>query len=130
MFFNLLFIMKKFRHKTLWWIAQERIDNKYRVFVWKNGLEMDVVDWIPKELIENSQDREEFVEKDWIGDILLEYNKDSFLNCERMRKIIEKHAPKVKKFTEEEVQVWNEMNFRMCPDTICDFLRVNWLLEE
>jgi hypothetical protein len=28
---------------------------------------MDILDWIPKELIENSQDREEIVEtKDWI----------------------------------------------------------------
>ncbi len=138
MFFNLLFIMKKFRHKTLLWIAQERIDNKYRVFV-KNGLEMDVVDWIPKELIENSQDREEIVEKDWITNARDEYwilNKRNTDTEQDFREAIEKHCPPLqKKFNKESfldyhAESFNKWNFTTRPDVVNNFLRVNWLLEE
>jgi hypothetical protein len=67
---------------------------------------------IPCELIENSQDREEVVEtKDWIDDVYDEYQRAVPAECinsdewyrMKMRKAIEKHAPKQKKFTKEEV---------------------------
>lgn len=129
-------MMKKFVHKTLWREAKEKNirfeQEKQRMYLVKRPNSKQWF-YIHPELIEWCDERKEFVEKDWITNARDEYwilNKRNTDAKQDFREAIEKHAPKVKKFTEQEVQRWNEMNFRMCPDTICDFLRVNWLLKE
>jgi len=115
--------MKKFKHKTIWWIA-ERSESNWWDYVIANTLD---VSWLPKELIENSQDREEVIEKDWIWKAF-----DEFWNNEtEFRQAIEKHAPKLK-FTINDIS--NYTNLRNSPYwtveyvAIRDFLKDNNLL--
>lgn len=100
--FNLFFIMMKtYKHRTLGWIYERLGDNYNPVVNQTHNWPMMPFSIIP-ELIENSQDREEVVEKDWIDEAR------SGIKCittkETFREAIEKHAPKQKKFTIEEIQ--------------------------
>lgn len=114
--------MRQFKHKTLWWIAQQQSewDNKYVV---GNSFRF------PEELLINSSDREEVVERDWVEkcvDEIFEYQRwrpwdePDYVS---IRKIIEKHAPKQKMFTREEV----ESHWHLW-EMICDFLKEHNLL--
>lgn len=107
----------KYRHKKLWWIIKEQ-DN------WYDATQPNtLITTIPKELIEDSQDRELIEEKDWIGNMYKELwmvfgEKD-------LRKAIEKHIPKI---TEREIfkiiwplECWEEMTA---------LLKSKWLLAE
>lgn len=90
---------------------------------------MDVMDFVKKELIENSSDREEVVEKDWISNAWKEYEECWTTNgYEEFREIIGKHVPKVKKFTRDDVtnrkhaQDKFELQNMTLSDMICSFL--------
>lgn len=107
--------MKTYKHKTLWWYAKKRIDDDYRIYVWKNWIEMEVMDFVKKELIENSSDREEVVEKDWIRlvfeEILWREMVDEKSWLIMWRQAIEKHAPK-QKFTRDDLRERNKQPLR------------------
>ena len=73
---------------------------------------------IYKELIENSQDRKEVVEKDWIDKAfdsayqLKENNTYEGEMRDKFREAIEKHCPPLqKKFTKEEISDWFYDNY-------------------
>lgn len=101
---------------------------------------MDVVDWIPKELIENSQDREEVVEQPpkRMRDVIEAYNKNyTHLNDHKLIQALEKHCPPLqKKFTEEDIvassrkEMYRDTEWFVILNEIKYFLKTNWLLEE
>jgi len=74
---------------------------------------------VRSDLIENSQDREEVVESDWIYDIIKDLQNNSREldeeSAKEIRQAIEKHAPKEKKFTEEELWVFSEKHLLTLP---------------
>lgn len=86
---------------------------------------------IYKELIEDSQDREEVVEKSWINDARDMFRRrwPTWQDEKDFRDAIEKHAPKVKKFTRDDVtnrkhaQDKSELENMTLSDMICTFLR-------
>ena len=100
---------KTYKHRTLGWIYERLGDNYNPVVNQTHNWPMMPFSIIP-ELIENSSDREEVVEKYWVEmcvDEIFEYQRwrpwdePDYVS---IRKIIEKHAPKQKKFTREEIQ--------------------------
>jgi len=115
--------MRKFKHKTLWMIAEQNNDFSYWDYViesidanysrWSKAYpDLRVVRTIPPELIENSQDRQEVIDRDWISNAWKEYEECWTTNgYEEFREIIKKHVPQANKFTKKEV--W-------------DFFRNNW----
>lgn len=138
---------KQYKHKKLWWIAKERIDDgTYSVYVIYDELEKPKLDWISKELIEDSNDRELIKEKDWINKIVDDFvesrRKDNDgksyryirFEVESLKRNIEKYIPKI---TEEELDSiinkglnyyeWNEMVFWY---QIRDMLKEKWLYKE
>ena len=125
-------IMKTYKHKTLWWIARQDNTERYYTFDW------DVKYYFPTKLIENSQDREEVVETDWIDDAIADYDVSEYNTDKRkynLRKAIEKHCPpKVKKFTRDDIlnfyDIYKWMKGNLMVHHICEFLIANWLLEE
>lgn len=78
--------------------------NEPRASVSENWNKNNYIFMMYPELIENSQDREEVVEKDWIDDVMRDIAKID--DKAQFRKILEKHAPKVKKIRKSEVQGW------------------------
>lgn len=101
--------MRQFKHKTLWWMAEhfntwvvewyKISDKKWLLVFWD--------EWTSKEnLIELWF--EEVVEKDWIENVITELVKlDRDMmpqEREEVRRAIETHAPKTKKFTRQEVR--------------------------
>lgn len=125
--------MKKFKHKTLWWDAKEtehEMENYYWVFkIWKK-----IGTPVFKELIEADSNREEVVEKDWIDDAITDYDVseyNTYKRKENLRQAIEKHAPKERKFTREDIDNWyNSASYIWTRGYIEWFLRGHWLLEE
>lgn len=130
--------MKTYKHKTLWWIAEKSNERPYH---YKLKFE-DEIEYVRSDLIENSQDREEVVEKDWIDDARkyhcnIRGYDESKLDKHKtyFRQAIEKHAPKEKKFTEEELWVFSEKHLLTLPynDVVkwmIKFLQAHWLFEE
>lgn len=135
-------MMRKFKHRTLGWIAKPYKDNElypdcYQIVKdpkedtamvssqWWGVIEYFIV---YKELIENSQDREEVIEKDWKQKIIDDTNKYWVLE---LRNIIEKHAPKQVKFTRDNIQKWYN-NYPSMDGTkmVRDFLKDHNLLDE
>ncbi len=97
--------MRKFKHKTLWWIA-----NFDDILNWIYKIEnKEAYNYIDKQLIENSQDREEVIEKDWIDKCIDEiHNNDIRTDDEKeirkiIREIILKHAPNQQMFTYNDI---------------------------
>lgn len=93
---------KTYKHKTLWWIATDA-----RLLI--TTYEVKKLDWgiiyVDKELVET--DREEVIEKNWIDDSVEEFYKlwwkfTDEKDLKEFREILEKHAPKQKKITEEQ----------------------------
>lgn len=96
---------KVFKHKTLWWIA-----NFDDILNWIYKIEnKEAYNYIDKQLIENSQDREEVIEKDWIDKCIDEiHNNDIRTDDEKeirkiIREIILKHAPNQQMFTYNDI---------------------------
>jgi hypothetical protein len=129
--------MRKFVHKQLWWCAIKSEDN-LRYSIDKNTpSSISNNTWcVPKELIEWNKDREEVVEtKDWIDNFMDEIDCQFDWDRNDLRKILEKHAPKVKKINEKHIAEyyndwpekyvdWKYRAFLGC------FLQDHWLLEE
>lgn len=104
-------MMRKFVHKTLWWIAKENYSCYHINWTEKTWTMHPVPAHIPRELIENSYDREEVVEQSpqRMRDVIEEYNKNyTHLNNHKLIQALEKHAPKEKKFTIEDIRDWQE----------------------
>lgn len=110
-------IMKKFKHKVTWretvWTTEK--DKIWCFIVWEEGTSC----WfLPEKLVECDPNREEVVEKDWISKCV-----DEIFEYQRWRpwdepdyvsvwKIIEKHAPKEKKFTVREIDKYGNKNWK------------------
>ena len=111
----------------------------------KNGIIKEYL--VDKQLIENSSDREEIIENDWISQCveeIFEYQRwfpyEDEPDYVSIRKIIQKHAPKQKKFTRNEVRerISREVKLRTNIDyttmlldrevMLCDFLKEHGLL--
>ncbi len=116
--------MKTYKHKRLWWIAEQDQDIKSIFRATNSELE--------EEYLKDSQDREEVVESDWIENFANEINYKFDWDMEDFRNILEKHAPKVKKFTKEEVGKYAKdfVFHKQVTEFIICFLKDNWLLEE
>jgi len=110
---------------------------------WTEYYYIDSVDcwhFIDKRILLEWQDREEIVEtKDWIDECLDEFRKTTphELREDWYRKILEQHAPKVKKVNQEEIDkryYWNKFNdvYRFSCDIhmLECFAKDHWLLEE
>lgn len=105
--------MKTYKHKTLWWSAEIdwlrwRVKNDVDVYFEWLTFQSNYAIQIPTILIENSSDREEVVEKDWIDNAWLLYCDFQHIayDClakNSFREAIEKYAPKTKKFTKDEI---------------------------
>ncbi len=96
--------MKTYKHKTLWWIA--KLDSRATRY------EVHHSEWnfhlVHPSIIENSQDREEIVENDWVDKVLEEfwrytYYWNTYETRLVLRNAIENHTPK---FTEESILEW------------------------
>lgn len=125
---------KKYKHKTLWWIAD--IDNDWDacdhlacILNPKGGGNYTS----PRELVENSQDREEIKEDDWIDWLIHqlacdapEWNHDQW-----MRKVIEAHMPKVseEELTHCEDEVPDESAYEM-KKGVRKLLKGKWLYQK
>lgn len=122
--FSLFIIMKTYKHKTLWWIAE--IEDFNKPLCKYKTLDSDWI-VIHRCFISSDSNREEVVEKDWVEmcvDEIFEYQRwrpwdePDYVS---IRKIIEKHAPQVKKFTREDIGKWSrEITER--PVIICSFV--------
>lgn len=140
--------MKTFKHKQLGRLA---IEEKIIMWEWKNKMYgIKKIDsrqtfYTYPELIENSSDREEVVEKDWIDDAFdmfwwFAYYETPDSSKDFFRRSVEKHAPKQKKFTRNEVRerISREVKLRTNIDyttmlldrevMLCDFLKEHGLL--
>ena len=73
---------------------------------WENKYVVENSFRFPEELLLNSSDRQEVVEKDWVSKVIDMYNQSYFNQSEeeRLRKCIELHAPKQKKFTKQDIE--------------------------
>lgn len=134
--------MRKFKHKTLWMIAEQNNDFSYWDYViesidanysrWSKAYpDLRVVRTIPPELIENSQDRQEVIDRDWIDELhndLFYVGKEISLGI--LREAIEKNAPKPKKFTIEYIKEWSKKHQRINTKNLEEFLQEHWLLSE
>lgn len=97
--------MATYRHKKLWWIAEEYFKS------WKFYIYQKNDDWTEKELAHNVlpeliwSDRELVEERDWIDKAYEYFEKDNrcLISKETFREIIVSFAPKQKKFIREEV---------------------------
>jgi len=132
--------MRKFKHKTLWMIAEQNNDFSYWDYViesidanysrWSKAYpDLRVVRTIPPELIENSQDRQEVIDRDWIDELhndLFYVGKEISLGI--LREAIEKNAPKPKKFTIEYIKEWSKKHQRINTKNLEEFLQEHWLL--
>jgi hypothetical protein len=135
--------MKTYKHRSLWWIAKKNPYSSNFLIEWKTVDDCeDPISPLDIRLVENSQDREEVVEKDWIDDARkyhcnIRGYDESKLDKHKtyFRQAIEKHAPKEKKFTEEELWVFSEKHLLTLPynDVVkwmIKFLQAHWLFEE
>lgn len=116
--------MKKFRHKKIWWIAQESWCNYY----YRN--DKNFIQFIDKKLLLEWEDREE-VTRDWLDDLMsdLKELKWNFAWCENeFRRVVEKNIPKQKKFTRDEIIERKERTWVSSIAYICTFLEQNDLL--
>lgn len=147
-------MMKKFKHVSK---PREATEDKYGNYkLWEIDKENPRIkrsDWthvdysqewkvierhtiIPKELIEWCSDRIEIVEKDWIDCLYDSYQYKFWMPTDKdiFREYAEKHAPKKKKFTKDEVIKWKLKNteFDMSNErytlVICRFLKTYNLL--
>lgn len=120
---------KRYKHKQLWWIAEL---NKWYYYI------INKTNWaevkIPKELIENSSDRElipEEVESDWIDEIIKDcincvINDD--LDADILRQSIKKHIPKI---TEEELKYVFCDSYRTShQERLINLLKEKWMYKE
>lgn len=117
---------KTYKHKTLWLMAvQDQKDPSGNYTYSENWISYT----IRKNIIENSSDREEVVEKDWISKLRVDLEefvaRNGYFTYEDMfRASIEQHAPKQKKFTDE--YVWDFVRKHSNPENeVC----VRWTLE-
>lgn len=134
-YFNLCGIMTKtYRHKVLWitaiihettpWVAEIQ--------------DQEVCNYIGSNIVLQGSDREEVIEKDWIDKVLWHmFSISDHCMClpeKEVRELIEKHAPKVKKFAISEVQLFcernNPYNRSTSGEYVIKFLAHHWLLEE
>jgi len=124
-------MMRKFKHKTLWWVA-ECIETNERVCIWSWPMEWIwcsvheiTLLWF-EEVVEQPPKR--------MRDVIEEYNKNyTNLNDHKLIKALEKHAPKQKKFTRDYVfNTWykNKNMPNIWNDLLHLFLKEHWLLEE
>lgn len=117
---------KTYKHKTLWWIAKPAKDDdvrikeslqwKYDIYKWDNYCNVNNHRMSEKELIELWFE----IEKDWIDNSVEEFYKLwwEFINekdLKEFREILEKHAPKQKKFSLSEISdfyrnLWSPMS--------------------
>lgn len=100
--------MKTYDHKTKKFFAEK--DDKSAVYTIRDTMAR-FIGKFPPELIENSSDRELVVEKDWVSKVCEEYEEIMksmsvmyVVSSDSLREIIEKHAPKQKKFTRDDVE--------------------------
>lgn len=124
---------KVFKHKTLGWIAEVSNATFYKVSNWTLFISMT-----PKELIEDSYDWEEFVERNYVDEVFEimgdEYWWDiSKEGIKNFKKEIEKHAPKQKVFPERDLREFSEKYFLDLPynrvvEWMIRFLKAHWLL--
>lgn len=136
--------MKTYKHKKLWWEAteEELFLEEWKSIMYgvkKTGSKQTFYAY--PEIIENSQEREEVVEKDWISQCIDEYNTLSRIAYKLdngrvptvdLKRIIEQHAPKQKMFTREEVEY---LKSYATPNDeyisyywFIQFLKTHWLL--
>ena len=133
-------MMRKFVHKTLWWIAkpaqdndlrlEEKLVDKYDIFAFTDNSYINNQRILKEELIELWFEEE----KDWIDEVYKALEKD-YAWCfsytewvEHLREAIEKNQPKTRKFTKEEVYKFRD-SFSWT-FMLYDFLKLHWLLEE
>lgn len=124
-------MMRKFKHSTLGWIAEEKTNGDYRIYKQEKWLQKDIMDFVHCNLFVDSQDREEVIEDDWISNAWKEYEEYWTTNrYEEFRGIIEKHAPKQVKFTPADFSYMiEEINFKNCFE-VKNFLKQHNLLDE
>lgn len=130
-------MMRKFVHKEKWSIATLK-ENYYCI----TTTDDDPLSWryiIPKRFIEQQPDvREEVIEQDWIEDAFkcyrnqYENNVFSEIYNINFRYACEKYAPKVRKFTRDEVCKWsNKAYFDWAEERyLIDFLEEHNLLSK
>lgn len=128
-------MMRKFKHSTLGWIAEEKTNGDYRIYKQEKWLQKDIMDFVHCNLFVDSQDREEVIEDDWISNAWKEYEEYWTTNrYEEFRGIIEKYAPKQVKFFEQDVTNYlRELNYHsrdVIFQTILGFLKQHNLLAE
>lgn len=98
--------MATYRHKVKWTIATEKWLN-YEIEI-TNSPSSWYTCVLPKWIVENSSDRELVEERDWIDDVIDFYwmiaKADDREDTKKYLRIaIEKHTPKQKKFTKNEI---------------------------
>ena len=87
--------MKTFKHLKTWRVAEESPQAIYHYHItWWN---VETPEAIRKELIENSYDREEVIEKDWIDKLFIEYEP---MDERTLRELINQYMPRI---SEEEI---------------------------
>ena len=126
---------KQYRHSKLWWIAKEnKFEGEYVLFLSETD---DIwIWWSKRELVENSNDREEVIEKDlldtifvpwklfkhkWVNYVIDLYWEEVTLDIEA-KDLLEKHMPKI---TEEDID-WRYWDL----DKIIELLKEKWLYKE
>ena len=98
---------KVFKHKTLWWIAENvNIDEPYNYQA--TNMHIIVIPKLSIEYLTRSSDREEVIEKDWYDQIIEEMKIRNHIITSRsfkidLKELIEKHAQKQVKFTRDEL---------------------------
>lgn len=122
---------KTYKHKTLPCVAMRHEDENTVVsMVQVNLFNKSIIR--PVKDIENSSDRIEVVEKDWILKTIDEYkelsNRVWRVPEEDFEKILRKNAPQVKKFTREDVEEFVWWDRPVAYISIRDFLKTHNLL--
>lgn len=122
-------MMRKFKHKDTWEIITQTNENWDYMFnaMLANKNYADRHYHFPKRVIENSQDREEVIEQDWIDELIQELEVAKCFQW-KYRQAIEKHAPKIKKFTREDVEEFVWWDRPVAYLAIRDFLQKHNLL--
>lgn len=121
--------MKQYKHKKLWWIARKNRVDWLHLDIWNQTF------LIPKELIEESNDRELIEERDWIWDL---YSSMIWLFGKQLteeeeypmfKERLNKHLPKI---TEEEIyeSTKKDYEYKDITDSFIALLKSKWLLAD
>lgn len=110
---------KTYKHKQTWWIAKEEDDSYEYDRDWSRTAWS--LFYIPKELIENSNDRELQPEEDWIDGLIRELCIEFKASA---REKIEKYMPKI---TEEELQNCCDLWIELTIEKVENLLKEKWL---